>query len=345
MSIVAGLLFAYAMGSWLDWRALAYLMLASGVAGMCLVAVLPESPVWLMHKERDGMARRSLLLLRSQDSVEACEAVLNDLRQSASDGSHGSTAEGGGIVQLVCTRGPARTALLIAIGLMFAQQWSGINAVMFYCGNILETIFPDPHLANSLAIGVQGMQLVVTIASSLFMDRAGRKPLLILAALGMAGSGTVLAAYYITQTCEGGSDGSDLRCVPVLGDMVAVGALYGFVFFYACGMGAIPWFLMGEIFPAGVKGQATAVCTAVNWLLAFSVTKTVTVLESLFGGAPRGMGWVFVCYSSVSALAAVFVWFCVPETKGKSLNDIQRELGRARARRLEEEGETADRDS
>ena len=51
---------------------------------------------------------------------------------------------------------------------------------MFYCGNILETIFPDPHLANSLAIGVQGMQLVVTIASSLFMDRAGRKPLLIL---------------------------------------------------------------------------------------------------------------------------------------------------------------------
>lgn len=51
---------------------------------------------------------------------------------------------------------------------------------MFYCGNILETIFPDPHLANSLAIGVQGMQLVVTLASSLFMDRAGRKPLLIL---------------------------------------------------------------------------------------------------------------------------------------------------------------------
>jgi hypothetical protein len=63
--------------------------------------------------------------------------------------------------------------------------------------------------------------------------------------------------------------------------MVAVGALYGFVLFYACGMGAIPWFLMGEIFPAGVKGQATAICTAVNWLLAFSVTKVLSYFSWL----------------------------------------------------------------
>ena len=59
-------------------------------------------------------------------------------------------------------------------------QWSGINAVMFYCGTILQTIFPDPQTANRLAIGVQALQLAVTLASALFMDRAGRKPLLIL---------------------------------------------------------------------------------------------------------------------------------------------------------------------
>lgn len=317
---------------------------------MGLVPVLAESPVWLMHKGRAEGARKNLLLLRTSDSIEACEGVLDDLQDAASDERHrgsdlasdASAVEGGACAQLVCSRGPGRTALMIGIGLMFAQQWSGINAVMFYCGTILQTIFPDPQTANRLAIGVQALQLAVTLASALFMDRAGRKPLLILAAVGMAGSAALLAAYYITQVCVAqGADGADLHCVPVLGDMVAVAALYGFVLFYACGMGAIPWFLMGEIFPAGVKGQATAVCTGVNWLLAFSVTKSVTVLESWFGGAPHGMGWVFACYASVAALTVVFVWLCVPETKGKSLSDIQTELatGKVRARRPEEVAE------
>ena len=107
---------------------------------MGLVPVLAESPVWLMHKGRGGEARKKLLLLRTRDSTEACEAVLEDLQDCArrqrdrrSDLSAGdlasdaSTLDGGACAQLVCTRGPGRKALLIAIGLMFAQQVWGLG--------------------------------------------------------------------------------------------------------------------------------------------------------------------------------------------------------------------------
>ena len=97
---------------------------------MGLVPVLAESPVWLMHKGRAEGARKNLLLLRTSDSIEACEGVLDDLQDAASDERHrgsdlasdASEVEGGACAQLVCSRGPGRTALMIGIGLMFAQQ-------------------------------------------------------------------------------------------------------------------------------------------------------------------------------------------------------------------------------
>jgi SP family sugar porter-like MFS transporter len=335
VSIVVGLLAAYVLGSLLDsWRNLAYIMLATSLGGLTLAPILPESPVWLLsNSNKRGLARKNLLLMRAADSVEACDLFLHEAEDAAEqervEGGAGAHTDGRGTCcGGLCARGPVRKALVIGVGLMFAQQWSGINAVMFYCGNILESIFGDPRTANALAIGVQGMQLIVTIASAFFMDRAGRKPLLITAALGQGASAILLAAYYLTETCtDSGRTGGAQSCAStVFGPMVSVGALYGYVFFYACGMGAIPWFLMGEIFPAPVKGFATAICTAINWILSFSVTKTVTLLATWFGGAPHGMGWVFCCYGSMSLLTAVFVALHVPETKGKSFHEIQRLL-------------------
>ena len=315
LSIVAGLVSAYSLGVLFNWRILSRIMLGMGAAGLVLTPFAAESPVWLLHKNRWSQARKNLLWLRTDASAEACEAAV-DAGVAAGMQAWSQEDAGTGKSGDLMMPGAARSALVIGIGLMFAQQWSGINAVMFYCGIILESIFPEPRRANEYAIGIQVMQMAVTLVATFLTDRAGRKPLLCLAALGQAVASATLAAYFLSQKCTGERGvGDGVICEPVMNDKVALLSLYGYVMAYACGMGSIPWFLMGELFPAPVKGLAMAVCTAVNWSLAFSVTKSVTILRDVFGGGPHGMGCVFGCYGTMSLLTVVLVVRNVPETK------------------------------
>ena len=99
--------------------------------------------------------------------------------------------------------------------------------------------------------------------------------------------------------------------------------LYGYIFFFASGLGAIPWFLMGEIFPAEVKGVASSIATAVNWGLSFVITKTVNMETDALGGQPKGLGGVFAGYGVICLLGIAFVICFVPETKGKSFDEVR----------------------
>ena len=99
--------------------------------------------------------------------------------------------------------------------------------------------------------------------------------------------------------------------------------LYGYIFFFASGLGAIPWFLMGEIFPAEVKGVASSIATAVNWGLSFVITKTVNMETDALGGQPKGLGGVFAGYGVICLLGIGFVICFVPETKGKSFDEVR----------------------
>ena len=99
--------------------------------------------------------------------------------------------------------------------------------------------------------------------------------------------------------------------------------LYSYIFFFASGLGAIPWFLMGEIFPAEVKGVASSIATAVNWGLSFVITKTVNMETDVLGGQPKGLGGVFAGYGVICLLGIGFVICFVPETKGKSFDEVR----------------------
>ena len=99
--------------------------------------------------------------------------------------------------------------------------------------------------------------------------------------------------------------------------------LYSYIFFFASGLGAIPWFLMGEIFPAEVKGVASSIATAVNWGLSFVITKTVNMETDALGGQPKGLGGVFAGYGVICLLGIAFVICFVPETKGKSFDEVR----------------------
>jgi len=241
-----------------------------------------------------------------------------------SDGEY----EDGGIGCSELCHGTAGKALFIAIALQLTQQFSGINAVMFYSGGILEDVYPSSTTtANHWALGIQVMQVCITIIIAPFMDRAGRRFLLILSMTGMCCSTVLLAVFYLkndpaTNDASVASNHT-LRCVAVVG-------LYAYVAFFSCGLGAIPWAMMGELFPIRVKGTASSIATLVNWLGSFVITKTLDNLTSAFGPSPdphhKGRGWVFVLYGSICMLGLILTIAIVPETKGKSLELVQREL-------------------
>jgi len=251
----------------------------------------------------------------------------------------------GGIGEL-CRDRISRKALFIGVGLMFVQQLSGINAVMFYAGQIFSAVpGTSDSTANAYSTGMQGMQMMITIASAFFMDRFGRVKILLFAAGGQCLCALCLACYYLFASCER-NDPHDLDKVTQASlGVFPIISLYGYVLFFSCGMGAIPWFVMGEIFAPRVKGIASSIATAVNWLLSFVITFSVSSLsgafKSMFEDAlpdaiDSGMGGLFLAYGCVCFLGIFFILAYIPETKGLTITQVQAKLaGRSQSSELE----------
>ncbi|XP_033047487.1 solute carrier family 2, facilitated glucose transporter member 8 isoform X3 [Trachypithecus francoisi] len=213
---------------------------------------------------------------------------------------------------------------IIGVSLMAFQQLSGVNAVMFYAETIFEEAkFKDSSLA-SVIVGV--IQVLFTAVAALIMDRAGRRLLLVLSGVVMVFSTSAFGTYFkLTQGGPGNSSHVALSA-PVSAEPVdasvglawlAVGSMCLFIAGFAVGWGPIPWLLMSEIFPLHVKGVATGICVLTNWLMAFLVTKEFSSLMEVL--RPYGAFWLASAFCIFSVL---FTLFCVPETKGKTLEQI-----------------------
>ncbi|EXC16582.1 Sugar transporter ERD6-like 7 [Morus notabilis] len=176
-------------------------------------------------------------------------------------------------------------SLNIGLGLMVCQQFGGINAICFYTSSIFESAGFSSKLGTIIyAI----LQLVVTGLSAAVIDKVGRKPLLLVHELALQAS-PILA---------------------VIGILLYIGS-------YSVGMGAVPWVMMSEIFSINIKGQAGSLATLMNWFGAWFYSYSFNFL----------MAWssygTFILYAAINALAILFIITVVPETKGKTLEQIQ----------------------
>ncbi|KAL0125279.1 hypothetical protein PUN28_004422 [Cardiocondyla obscurior] len=154
--------------------------------------------------------------------------------------------------------------------------------------------------------------MVTTVVAAVIVDRAGRKPLLILSSSVMLISLVALGSYFNLKESE--SDVSNLGWLPLT-------SLTLFMIAFSIGMGPIPWMLMGEVFPAETKAVASGIAVMLNWFLVFLVTKSFPMMN-------KGLGadvtfWIF---ATIMAIATGFIYFFVPETKGKTSQEIQEEL-------------------
>lgn len=299
LMIVTGSSLAFVMGTVLSWRTLAITGLVPCIVLLIGLFFIPESPRWLakvgLEKEFEVALRR----LRGKNANVLAEAA--EIKAYIESLKDKSDAE---LMDLFDSK--YIRSVTIAVGLMVFQQIGGINGVGFYASQTFVAAGMSSGNIGTIAYAL--IQVPITVVGALLMDRSGRRPLLMVSA-----TGTCLGCF-LTGTAfllEGQT--LLLEWVPTL----AVSGVLVYIASFSIGMGAVPWVIMSEIFPIHIKGLAGSLVVLVNWLGAWAVSYTFNFLMSW-----SNTGTFFV-FSGSCALTVLFVAKVVPETKGKTLEEIQ----------------------
>jgi len=313
LAITVGIFIAYLVDYVLShgsgWRAMLGVSAVPAVLLVLAVWPLPDSPRWYMSAGRRADADSALRRVRGTDEV----AADLDIIQATID-EEAKHAAGWRTVFAPAWRRP----LVIGVALAVLQQLTGINAIIYYANQIFAAAgFTSPDsqsLATLWAVGA--VNVVATFVAVAWVDRFGRKPLLFIGTTGMGISLVVVGAMFLRlakvtpgSTAHGATTGEGL---------VTLVALVVFIASFAFSLGPIVWTIINEIFPSHVRGKAVAVATAANWFAAWLVAQFFLTLVDLISST--GVFWLF------AAFCAVTYWFVrryVPETKGKSLEEIQ----------------------
>ncbi|XP_072944070.1 facilitated trehalose transporter Tret1-like isoform X2 [Epargyreus clarus] len=299
-----GILLAFFIGSYLNWSHLAYLGAALPVPFFILMLATPETPRWYFTKGRVEDARKALQWLRGKNTN--IEKEMRDLTRSQAESD---LVRGNAFGQLFSKK--YLPAILISLGLMLFQQLSGINAVIFYASTIfkLSGSSLDENVC-SIIIGV--VNFVSTFIATGIIDRLGRKMLLYISSVSMIITLVALGAYFYVK--DAGVDVNSYGWLPLA-------CLVIYVLGFSIGFGPIPWLMLGEILPSKIRGNAASLATGFNWTCTFVVTKTFhNIIDAIH---MYGTVWVFAV---LCVLGLFFVIFFVPETRGKSLEEIEKKL-------------------
>ncbi|XP_059061337.1 facilitated trehalose transporter Tret1-like [Achroia grisella] len=317
-----GVLFSFTIGAYLDWQQLALCISAAPLLLFCTVLYIPETPSYLMLIGKDEEAYKSLLWLRGPNSDVAQElaTIRTNVLASKNFSQRQSQMSGTQFINSLDVRTMNRLLgpILVTCGLMMFQRFSGAHAFSFYAVPIFRKTFGgmNPHGA---AIAVSFVQLLASCLSGLLIDTVGRLPLLIVSSvlMSMALAGFGSYAYYeevhrnqriqnvMFHQTIGQNDWIPLLCVLV------------FTIAFSLGMSPISWLLIGELFPLEYRAFGSAMATAFSYLCAFVGVKTFVDFQQTLG--LHGAFWL---YASISVGGLCFVVCCVPETKGKDLDEM-----------------------
>jgi sugar porter (SP) family MFS transporter len=301
LAITAGILVSYLIDYGLsgsgDWRLM--FGLAAVPAVLLFVGMLfqKESPHWLIRQGREDEARQVLRRVRNEGDIED---EIREVREvSQQEGSYRD---------LISPR--VRPLLMVGVLLAVFQQITGINTVIYYAPTLLQGAGLGDNAAL-LANVVNGcVNVGMTIVAIWLLDKAGRRPLLLSGTAGMAVGMAIVACSFL-----GGSDlHGALAIVAIVGLLIYTGS-------FAIGLGPVFWLLIAEIYPLRIRGAAMSVASMANWGANFIVTISFLTLLSAIGGVG-----VFFLFGFLTLVALTYFWKKVPETKGRSLQEIERDL-------------------
>ncbi|KAG8447570.1 hypothetical protein GDO86_014900 [Hymenochirus boettgeri] len=315
LMVVTGIVSSYIAGMLMDWRWLAVFCCIPPVLMLIFMFFMPETPRYLINREKTVEAMSALRFLRGPYADHEWE-----YRQIESSGDDQETS-----LAFAELRNPAiYKPFLIGILMMVFQQFTGINAIMFYA----DTIFEEANFKNSrLASVIVGLvQVVFTAIAAMIIDKTGRKVLLLISGVIMAISAAAFAVYFSLTTPVINNKPAFLDSPPTMAPVgpvdhlawLALASTGLFIAGFSIGWGPIPWLVMSEIFPLRTRGVASGICVVTNWGCAFLVTKEFHDLMLFL--TPYG---TYGLFAGFCALNVLFTIFWVPETKGKTLEQIE----------------------
>lgn len=279
----------------MSWRWMFWSAAFPALAFLVLAAFIPESPRWLAMKGRRERATQILTRIGGNTYAQSeLSSLQNDMENKQKQGG----------LSLLFSK-PYRRVLTLGIIVAMFQQWCGTNVIFNYAQEVFQSAGYDVDntFINIVVTGIAN--LVFTFVAIYTVDRLGRRALMLLGAGGLAGIYLILGTCYYFEV-------SGIFMVVLVVTAIAC---------YAMTLGPVTWVLLSEIFPNKVRGVAVATGTFALWVASFILTYTFPFLNKALGTA--GTFWI---YTAICAAGLVFFLFRMPETKGKSLEQLEKEM-------------------
>jgi sugar porter (SP) family MFS transporter len=278
------------------WRAMFGIAVIPAIVLSVGMLLLPESPRWLVEHGRRDEARTVLRRLRGPNAD-----VDGEIRAIAAV----SDAENGGRWRDLRARW-LRPALVVAVGIAAFSQLTGINAVVYYAPTIMADAGFGDDVALQTGIGIGVMLVIAGVAGAILVDRVGRRRTMLWFLPGAAVAMAVLAVAFL-----GTPDGAVQQWAVILG-------LFAYILFNGIGIQAVVWLVGPEVLPLGVRGPATSLATMSVWGFDLLIAGTALTMINMMG-----QSGTFLLYALMNVVCVVFVLRRVPETRGRSLEEIE----------------------
>lgn len=300
-NVVSGILLAFLSNYLLfgisedSWRWMLGVQAIPSLLFFVMVFMVPESPRWLVKNGRDEEAEKVLWSIGEKNAKLALASIKSSVQSEI------------GMIKESLFNGQYSKPIMYVVVLAMFNQLSGINAIMYYAPRIFEMtgLAKDTALLQAVSIGLTNM--IFTLLAISVIDKFGRKNLLIIGSVGMVISlGLVAYTFYTEQ----------------FGGYQIMIYLIGFIAFFAFSQGAVIWVFMSEIFPNKVREQGQTLGSFTHWIMAAVISWTFPAIAKL----PDGGFYSFLFFATMMALHGFFAWKILPETKGKSLESIEKTL-------------------
>lgn len=310
--ICIGIIVVSFLGKYFNWNWVAICASAITILAPLFMLFMPESPCWLMKKEKHSEAASAIRFLYGSKWEVSREFVQENCSESQNN------------LKIDITEPTVYKPALLSVLLMFFQQFSGSNAILYYTVSIFKEAKTslDPSIDNIL---VAFVMFLFTLLSSLFIDRVGRKISLIISGLITCVSLNAFSTYLLLSR-HNSSLKESYGWIPLLCILVYIAA-------FSVGLGPIPWLMMSEMSPTHARSLICGVGTAFSWLFVFIITKSFIDFEFLV--QDYGAYWIYSFFCLLLCFFTVFL----PETKGKSFEEIKAYFAKneSQLHRLDEE--------
>lgn len=280
-------------------------MFGIGVVPAALLGIISlvtaESPRWLVLRNRVDEAGAIITRISGSEQASAEIAAIRE----------GLKEEQGGFAEIL----NFKTALLIAVTLALCSQFCGINAIMYYGPRIFEDSGATQAQAHLFQVIIGAVNIVFTVLSMWLVDRLGRKKLIGFGSLVQCLAQVFLVALFVLVVTKGEDGKMQLPPWALWG---MLGGVLVFIAAFAIGNGAVCWIIISEIFPNRIRAVAAAIATAAIWGGCFHLSQLFPWMLANIGPAV-----IFAIFAGVSLFGSLFIYFLVPETKGRTLEEIE----------------------